>query len=147
MGVVMYEALTGTLPFRAENYNALIARILQTRPAPPSTVRPQLPPEIEAIVMRALAFEPHDRFYSADEMLAALRSACNRRSARDRRSASSAERAAYRGLPAEPILVPQAPLESTLSDLRISVVQGPEDPTEISETFVYAEVEAGRKKG
>ncbi len=74
-GVVMYEAGTGMMPFNAPNYNALLTKILHQRPRPPRSVRPDLPPSVEAIIVKALAFEPSARFESADAMLAAVEAA------------------------------------------------------------------------
>ncbi|MDW8362241.1 MAG: serine/threonine-protein kinase [Myxococcales bacterium] len=74
-GVLLYEALTGRVPFRADSYNALLVKILHSRPLPPSSLRPGLPTAIESVVMRALQFEPDDRYPSAAAMLDALRSA------------------------------------------------------------------------
>jgi serine/threonine protein kinase len=73
MGVVLYEMLTGSLPYKAENYNRLIVKILTTRPAPPRSLRPAIEPALEEIVLRALSFEPDQRFQSAAEMRGALR--------------------------------------------------------------------------
>ena len=71
-GVLLYECLTGVRPFVGDNYNQLLSRILTSRPAPPSRVRPSIPAELEGVVLRALAFDPADRFASAAEMRAAL---------------------------------------------------------------------------
>jgi serine/threonine-protein kinase len=74
-GVVMYEAATGTMPFNAPNYDALLTKILHQRPAPPSRVRPGLPLALESLIMRALAYDPGDRFPSAEAMQGAVEAA------------------------------------------------------------------------
>ncbi len=137
MGIVLYESLTGALPFKADNYNALMAKILNSRPVPPQHIRPAIPEAIQDVVLRALAFEPQDRFHSADEMLATIR--------RARGTADRSSDRPFRALPDVPVLHSSFPTDNTLSDLRISTVQGPEDPTEISESFSYSEIDAGRK--
>jgi serine/threonine protein kinase len=71
-GVIMYEALTGRRPFHAQNYNALLLQILQTRPTPPSVLRPALPPGFEEVIKRAMAREREDRYQSAAEFQRAL---------------------------------------------------------------------------
>ena len=76
-GVVLYEMLTGTLPFQGANYNALIAKILTSRPPRPSTLRPKLSAAIDEVVMRALAFAPEDRYQSARAMRRALDAIAN----------------------------------------------------------------------
>ncbi len=61
-GVLIYEALTGTLPFdTADNY-ALIIQQVSTPPPLPSEHAPGLPREIDAVLLRALAKQPQDRF-------------------------------------------------------------------------------------
>jgi len=75
MGVLLYEMITGTTPFRADNYNKLIVRILTTRPEPPSSRQPRLSPQVERVIMTALAHERVERYPDAGQMLAAFVSA------------------------------------------------------------------------
>jgi serine/threonine-protein kinase len=79
MGVVVYEMLTGRLPYRADNYNKLLVAILTTRPEPPRSLRPAIPEAIENVVMTAMAHEPSARYSGARQMLEALRGARGRR--------------------------------------------------------------------
>jgi len=72
LGCVMYEALTGTHPFRASNYHALLVRIQESEPEPLAAFRPDIDPNLIAIVNKALAKEPKDRFQSALEMIDSL---------------------------------------------------------------------------
>ncbi len=72
LGVVIYEALTGRLPFVAENYNALMFAILEDTPQPLASLRSDLDPEFVRVVERAMAKRPEDRFESADAMRASL---------------------------------------------------------------------------
>lgn len=67
MGVVLYESLTGTLPFRAESPVALLRLHLETEPDPPSVRRPGIPPELDALVLKAMAKAPEDRYRSVVE--------------------------------------------------------------------------------
>jgi predicted Ser/Thr protein kinase len=55
LGVVMYRLLTGKLPFTASNHMGLAYAVLNTEPARPSDLRPNLPPVLDGIIMRALA--------------------------------------------------------------------------------------------
>ena len=76
VGVMLFECLTGRLPFEAANPLAVMLAHVQ-RPAPRfSDVAPNLrvPPELEAVVMRAMAKDPADRFADASEMALALAS-------------------------------------------------------------------------
>ncbi|MEZ4325928.1 MAG: serine/threonine-protein kinase [Polyangiales bacterium] len=71
-GVLLYEMLTGTLPFTADNYNALLVKILTNTPVPPSRVRPSIPLEMENVVLRAMERDREQRFPSAQAMLEAI---------------------------------------------------------------------------
>jgi serine/threonine protein kinase len=61
-GVVMYHLLTGRLPFLGANNYSLVYQITHSQFAPPSQLRPALAPEIDAVVMRAMARDPAERF-------------------------------------------------------------------------------------
>ncbi len=75
LGVVLYEMLTGELPFRGTNEQAMIYAILNTSPGPASERNKGVSPEIETILERALAKDPSRRHDSADEILAELEKA------------------------------------------------------------------------
>jgi tRNA A-37 threonylcarbamoyl transferase component Bud32 len=64
LGVMMYECLTGEVPFRANNYLGIISQVLTHTAAPPSKVRPELgiPDAVEAVVMRAMAKDRAQRY-------------------------------------------------------------------------------------
>jgi serine/threonine protein kinase len=62
LGVVLYELLTGRRPFLAEKLEPLIQKILQLEPVPPSELRPGLPKEIDAVVLRAMRKAPAQRY-------------------------------------------------------------------------------------
>ncbi|MCH9685817.1 MAG: serine/threonine protein kinase, partial [Deltaproteobacteria bacterium] len=61
LGAVLYELSTGHRPFRAANDAALLYRVLEAQPERPSTLVADYPPQLEAIVMRALAKDPAAR--------------------------------------------------------------------------------------
>lgn len=73
LGVVLYEMLTGTTPFNGDNLSAIMYKILNEEPAPPSTINPRVPPIFDRIVSRALAKRPEDRYQSAREFARDLR--------------------------------------------------------------------------
>jgi serine/threonine protein kinase len=75
-GVIMYEMLVGEVPIKADNYNQLIYRVMSGDYARPRTKRPDLPPALEDIVMRAMALHPEDRPGSATELEHALLAFC-----------------------------------------------------------------------
>ena len=74
LGVVLYEMLVGEPPFTGPTVQAIVAKVMSAPAAPISALRPSVPPSVEAAVMRALAKVPADRFRSAAEFAAALRS-------------------------------------------------------------------------
>jgi serine/threonine-protein kinase len=72
VGVVFYRLLTGTLPFHADTAIAMVQKQISDAPTPLSVHREGLPPWCEAIVQRALAKSPADRFQTAEEFREAL---------------------------------------------------------------------------
>jgi serine/threonine-protein kinase len=75
IGVMLYEMLTGYVPFSGDSAVAIALRHVSDPPTPLREVRPDLHPAVEAVVMRALQKEPAGRFGSAEEFAAALESA------------------------------------------------------------------------
>ncbi len=78
VGVMMYEMLTGRLPFQATNYNALLFAILEETPAPIHSIRTDVPQVLVSVVERAMARDMANRFQSCVEMRAALEPFVNR---------------------------------------------------------------------
>jgi tetratricopeptide (TPR) repeat protein len=74
LGVVLFEALTGSLPFGMSQPAALLYAILNTAPPSPRSFRPEIPPALEDLVLRALAKSPRNRPRHGVAMAEALRS-------------------------------------------------------------------------
>jgi serine/threonine-protein kinase len=72
VGVVLYELLTGEVPFSGDTAVEIAMKHLSTVPKPPSTIRSDIPGPLDQIVLRALAKDPGERFQSAEEMDAEL---------------------------------------------------------------------------
>jgi serine/threonine protein kinase len=75
LGIVLFEALTGRVPFQAESSVELLMAHIQAKPPDPREIRAELPPELVSIVLQALEKDPAKRFGSAEEMRRALQSA------------------------------------------------------------------------
>jgi type VI secretion system protein ImpC len=73
LGAVLYECLTGRPAYQAATPLATLAQVLLDDPAPPSQHRPDLDPGLEAVVLRAMARRPEDRFLDARAFTDALR--------------------------------------------------------------------------
>ena len=72
LGIVLYELLTGTLPFNGDTPVEIAMKHLSQTPELPSVLRPELPRELDLVVTRALAKDPDERYQSAEEMDADL---------------------------------------------------------------------------
>jgi TolB-like protein/cytochrome c-type biogenesis protein CcmH/NrfG len=73
LGVVLYEIVTGSPPFRGETPSDCIAAILTTEPAPLSSISPDVPAKLESILQKALRKNTDERYQTIKEMLAELR--------------------------------------------------------------------------
>ena len=71
-GVVLFQILTGALPFDGETYAEILVKAATKEPVLPRAVRPDLQPELEALVLRAIARERDQRFQTAQELAQAL---------------------------------------------------------------------------
>src|SRR5262245_53256590 len=69
LGVIMYEASTGRVPFVGSNYLSVISQVLNENAKPPREIRPELSDEFEAIVQRAMAKDRSERYASALDLL------------------------------------------------------------------------------
>lgn len=72
LGVSLYEAVTHVRPFSRENDLAVLNALLQGEFEKPRALRPDLPEGLEAIILKALAFKPEDRYATADDFADAL---------------------------------------------------------------------------
>jgi serine/threonine-protein kinase len=72
IGVILYEALAGRVPFEGESAVAVAMKQVSQAPQRPSSINPEVSPALDAVVMRALEKNPGDRFQNADAFIAAL---------------------------------------------------------------------------
>ncbi|EAX48599.1 serine/threonine protein kinase [Thermosinus carboxydivorans Nor1] len=73
LGVVLYEMLTGTVPFTGETPISIALKHLQEEPKPPREANPEIPPLLEAVVLKAMAKNADARFGDISEMIADLK--------------------------------------------------------------------------
>jgi len=73
LGVTLYELLIGEVPFKADNIAALMTKITTEDPAPIANRRAGIAPTIDAVLAKAMAKRPEDRFSCGAEMAIALR--------------------------------------------------------------------------
>jgi len=109
IGVILYEALTGRVPFEADSAVAVALKQVSQSPQRPSTINPEVSPALDAVVMRALEKDPARRFRDADAFIAALDAA-----EREPGAPAAGDTAAYAAAPIEgavpppPVTVPPA---------------------------------------
>lgn len=72
LGIVLYEAATGRLPFDGPDAVSVAMQQVKDEPAPPSSINPDIDPDLEDIIMVALAKNPNERFATANDMRMAL---------------------------------------------------------------------------
>ncbi len=95
LGILLYELLTGQLPFRGVHETALAYEIVNVDPAPMSSVKPDIDPNLDAIVLECLAKEPDERTQSAKQVSVDLKR-YRRESSRSRVSRITAAPPVYR---------------------------------------------------
>jgi serine/threonine-protein kinase len=78
LGVTLYELLCGEVPFKASNIAVLMTKITTEDPAPIASRRAGIPATVDAVLSKALAKNPRDRFSCGAEMAIALRN-CTRK--------------------------------------------------------------------
>jgi serine/threonine protein kinase len=78
LGVIIYEMLTGSVPFDDPSPIALALKHITDEPPPPSQLNPSINPEVEAVLLKALRKDPSERYQSGRELMEALESALPR---------------------------------------------------------------------
>lgn len=68
-GIILYELLVGTVPFTADTPYAIVHEHIYNKPTPPSQRNPDLTPAVDAVIMKALAKKPEDRYQTATELM------------------------------------------------------------------------------
>jgi serine/threonine-protein kinase len=89
LGVVLFEMLTGQLPFTADSPMEVVLQHLYNEPPPPSSLQEDLPTQVDKVVLRALAKEPEQRYASAGELFQAFQGAIAKKSSAARKTPGS----------------------------------------------------------
>src|SRR5690606_15786500 len=69
IGVILYEMITGTVPFDADNLMGILTKHLYEEPRPPRELRPDVPPDLEKVVLRCMSKSTEQRYQSMHEVL------------------------------------------------------------------------------
>ncbi len=93
MGIILYELVSGAPPFMGETLPRVCGLVLQSEPPPLASRRPDVPPELAAIVMHCLAKSPEHRFQNIAGLAVALQNLAGRYG----RASIEADLDAYRG--------------------------------------------------
>jgi tetratricopeptide (TPR) repeat protein/tRNA A-37 threonylcarbamoyl transferase component Bud32 len=72
LGIVLFEALTGSVPFQGETPASVLMKQVSAAPPPARSLNPDLPPAIEAVLGKALAKDPNDRYQQGSDLALAL---------------------------------------------------------------------------
>jgi hypothetical protein len=72
-GVVLYEALTGQRPYESDNFSAIVVKVATETPVDPLALRPELPPALRDVVLRAMARQRDERYPSMHALIDALK--------------------------------------------------------------------------
>lgn len=72
IGIILYECLTGQVPFDGDSAVSIALKQMREVPLPPSAFNPAVSPELDAVVLKALSREPYDRYPDAESFIEAL---------------------------------------------------------------------------
>jgi tRNA A-37 threonylcarbamoyl transferase component Bud32/tetratricopeptide (TPR) repeat protein len=120
VGVILYQMVTGLLPFESDTPVGFLMKHLTDPPMPPSQKQPEVevPPELEALIMKALSKNPADRFANAEEMREALLACVGGDVSAPARAATAPKLAPH----AKPAPTPQAKAAPTASQAKTVTV-------------------------
>jgi serine/threonine-protein kinase len=68
LGVILYEMVTGEVPFRGTNYLSILTQVINDQPSPPRDLRPEISEDLESVIMKAMAKDRDHRYQSMEEL-------------------------------------------------------------------------------
>ena len=138
LGIVMYEAATGKVPFDGDDAISVALKQVNEQPVPPSQVNPAVDAALESIILKCMQKDPADRFQTADELYHVLRDYLSGR------LAAVSNATAMLATPA-PVTTPIAPISSTQNMPRVDGT-GHLRPQTATEKAQEEEEEKARKR-
>jgi serine/threonine-protein kinase len=72
LGVILYEMATGEVPFRGNNYLNIVSQVISSEARVPTEINPEVSPDLEAVILKALEKEPEDRYQTMEDLDADL---------------------------------------------------------------------------
>ncbi len=123
LGIILYEMLTGRVPFTADTPMAVILKHVNAPLPPPSSVKADVSPSIERVILRALSKNPKDRFATAAEFVAAWKRALAE-SDRVRRPAAASTQVNTRASPVAPGVQAAQPTAARSKGLPVGLIVG-----------------------
>lgn len=125
LGVVMYQMLTGELPFTGKTSSELAQMHRYAKPVSPREINPGISKELEQVIMKVLAKEPSARYRTADQLGRVLQTLMSKKASPDKEKASTAPSqkasASLQKLPPQPGLTP-APSAGESSEISLSEI-------------------------
>src|SRR5690606_35116582 len=118
VAVILYEMLTGRVPFTANDVMELLQRVIRDVPVPPSELRRELPPEIDKVILTALSKSPEDRYLTIGDFADALEKAVGEAAGSSPNLGRSTDPGLFR-----PSLVPSASTSDTLDSSRDDLLE------------------------
>ncbi|MFO1428662.1 MAG: serine/threonine-protein kinase [Candidatus Competibacteraceae bacterium] len=119
LGIVLYEMLTGHIPFTGHSDFELLKAQVEKLPQPPRSLTPQLPAELDKVVLRALAKAPENRFQNAAEFRTALEN-------------TMAAAPTFSGSHQAPVILPETRFDNSLTYPRTSLPASGKSPRVVS---------------
>jgi len=88
LGITLYELLTGVSPFQDETIAVIVKKVIEEEPAPPSSIISDIPPELDAVILKAVKKEPEERYQTVKELAEDLEKIIKKRTGENKPSSN-----------------------------------------------------------